>query len=569
MEKNVYEFISNKTNDPIVEWKTCKVSGQEFPIYQSDKDFYDKISPVIDGNKYAIPTPSLCPEQRQRRRLAFRNDRKLYRRTCNATGKQIISIYSPDKAYTVYEQQAWRSDSRDPLNFGKEVDFTKSFFEQFDELMHEVPHLSLVTKMNENSEYVNACGNSKNCYLIFDSDFCEDCMYSSIIKHSKNTVDGLHVYYCENTYNCINCTESFNLISCQECDRSKFLINCSKCSNCEYCTRCSNLVHKKYCIDNIQYTKEEYEAKIASQEFSYTYPTSLCRSTYTVNDEWGIGNNLYGTKNCVFSYNIGYAENIKYCDLVTWANTCHDISSYGWELENSYQACSIWFNTNRIFFSAVITSWCHDVYYSYIAGGCTNIFGCVGLREKSYCILNKQYTKEEYEVLLPKIIQHMQKYGEWWEFFAPVISPFGYNETVAQDYYPRTKQEAVQQGYKRQDIDYDTAIPANMPTLQWDAIPQDIHTVDESILNAILICETTGKPFRIQKQELNFYRAMNIPLPHRHPDQRHEERLQQLPPKKLFLRACDLCNNEVLSVYDRGYSGKVYCESCYNKEIFW
>jgi hypothetical protein len=285
MDKKVYEFVSKKINDSIVEWKTCKVSGQEFPIYQSDIAFYDKFSPVIDGKKYSIPTPSLCPEERQRRRLAFRNDRKLYRRNCDATGKQIISIYSPDKTYTVYEQQARRSDSRDPLGFGKEVDFTRSFFEQFDELMHEVPHLSLVTKMNENSEYVNACGNSKNCYLIFDSDFCEDCMYSSIIKHSKNTVDGLHVYYCENTYNCINCTESFHLISCQECDRSKFLVNCSKCSNCEYCTRCSNLVHKKYCIDNIQYTKEEYEAKTASQEFSYTYPTSLCRSTYTVNDE--------------------------------------------------------------------------------------------------------------------------------------------------------------------------------------------------------------------------------------------------------------------------------------------
>jgi len=292
MEKNVYEFVSKQTNpakdgagDPIVEWKTCTVSGQEFPIYQSDKDFYDKISPVINGKKYSISTPALCPEERQKRRLAFRNDRKLYRRTCDGTGKQIISIYSPDKPYKVYDQQSWWSDNWDPLAFGQEFDFTRPFFDQFNELMHKVPHLSLVTKMNENSEYVNACGNSKNCYLIFDSDFCEDCMYSSIIKHSKNTVDGLHVYYCENTYNCINCTESYHLVSCQECDRSKFLTNCSKCSNCEYCSRCHNLVNKKYCIDNKQYTKEEYEEKIVSQAFSYDYPASLCRSTYTVNDE--------------------------------------------------------------------------------------------------------------------------------------------------------------------------------------------------------------------------------------------------------------------------------------------
>lgn len=569
MEKKVYEFVSKQTSDPIVEWKTCKVSGQEFPIYQSDLEFYDKISPVINWTKYSIPAPTLCPEERERRRLAFRNDRKLYRRTCDATGKQIVSIYSPDKPYKVYDQQAWRSDGWDSLNFGKEMDFTKPFFEQFNDLMHEVPHLSLVTKMNENSEYVNACGNSKNCYLIFDSDFCEDCMYSSIIKHSKNTVDGLHIYYCENAYNCINCTESYDLISCQECDRSKFLRNCSKCSNCEYCFNCNNLVNKKYCIENKQYTKEEYEKRMQSEKFSYEYPASLARSTYTVNDEWWMGNNLYGTKNCRFSYNIGYAEGMKYCELVTWAKECHDISSYGGDLEKSYQCCSVGFNTSRIFFSSVVTSWCHDVYYSYIIGGGKNLFGCVGMVNKEYCILNKQYTKEEYEKLLPKIIGHMKKHGEWWEFLVPSISPFGYNETIAQDYYPLSKQEAIAQWYEWQENEYDVQIPQNMKTLKGDDIPKDIVAVSDDIVNAILICEVSGKPFRIIKSELDFYRKHNISLPRKHPDIRHLERMQQLPPRQLFLRKCDHCWEEVLSVYDKDYAGKVFCEQCYNKEIFW
>ena len=85
MKKNVYEFISQQTNDPIIEWKTCAISGQEFPIYKSDRDFYDKISPVFDGKRFQIPTPTLCPEERQRRRLLFRNERKLYKRKCDAT----------------------------------------------------------------------------------------------------------------------------------------------------------------------------------------------------------------------------------------------------------------------------------------------------------------------------------------------------------------------------------------------------------------------------------------------------------------------------------------------------
>ena len=75
--------------------------------------------------------------------------------------------------------------------------------------------------------------------------------------------------------------------------------------------------------------------------------------------------------------------------------------------------------------------------------GSHDCFGCVGLRNKSYCILNTQYTKEEYEELVPRIIIHMMKNGEWGEFFPSSMSPFGYNETVATEYFPREKEEAL------------------------------------------------------------------------------------------------------------------------------
>jgi hypothetical protein len=46
--KEVYEYVSKKTNDPIVEWKKCRISGQDFPIYQSDLEFYGKVSPTFE-----------------------------------------------------------------------------------------------------------------------------------------------------------------------------------------------------------------------------------------------------------------------------------------------------------------------------------------------------------------------------------------------------------------------------------------------------------------------------------------------------------------------------------------
>lgn len=144
--REVYEFISKKTGDPIVKRKTCTVSGQPFAIYQSDLDFYVKISPTFAGQKFQIPTPTLCPEERQRRRLLFRNERKLYKRKCDATGDTIISIYSPDKPYKVYKQDFWWSDKWDPMEYGREFDFSRTFTEQFGEFMKIVPHQSFVNK---------------------------------------------------------------------------------------------------------------------------------------------------------------------------------------------------------------------------------------------------------------------------------------------------------------------------------------------------------------------------------------------------------------------------------------
>ena len=95
--REVYEFISKQTNDPIVERKTCAVSGQPFAIFQSDLDFYTKISPTFAGQKFQIPAPTLCPELRHMRRMSFRNDRSLYNSICSMTGERMISMFDPDK----------------------------------------------------------------------------------------------------------------------------------------------------------------------------------------------------------------------------------------------------------------------------------------------------------------------------------------------------------------------------------------------------------------------------------------------------------------------------------------
>jgi hypothetical protein len=98
---------------------------------------------VVAPKRYLIPPPTLCPDCRAQRRLSFRNERKLYKRKCDATGKDIVSIYSPDKPYTVYHQDSWWSDSWDQMDYGRGFDFSSGAMEQMGELMNEVPHQSI------------------------------------------------------------------------------------------------------------------------------------------------------------------------------------------------------------------------------------------------------------------------------------------------------------------------------------------------------------------------------------------------------------------------------------------
>ena len=164
-------------NEMLVESKICKHCSISFPITDKDIEFYTKVSPIFGGKKYLIPPPTLCPDCRQQRRLSFRNERKLYKRTCDATGKDIVSMYSPDNKSTVYHQDYWWSDAWDPMSYGREVDLGRSMMEQMGALIEEVPKMHLSVFDMENSDYANQSGSLKNCYLVTNSSDSNHCYY--------------------------------------------------------------------------------------------------------------------------------------------------------------------------------------------------------------------------------------------------------------------------------------------------------------------------------------------------------------------------------------------------------
>ena len=612
------------------ETKTCQNCKNPFTIEPDDFAFYEKISAQggsASGGK--VPPPTFCPECRLQRRLAVRNERNLYHRECGLCKKSIISMYAPGEPFPVYCSPCWWSDKWDPMQYRADYDWEQPFFRQFRSLLERTPRPALIVSNVRDCDYCNYFADGKECYLCFGSIAVESCLYGSPYE-SRYCVDTYLARECEYCYECIDCEKLSNSFYAQDCSNSLNLIYCFDCKGCQDCIGCAGLRNKKYHIFNKPYSKEEYmiqrekfladgaggfnEIKRKFQTVKSAVPhrfsTILQSSAVT-------GDHIIHSKNARKCFDVKRCEDTSYCIRMIDGKEVHD-TNYCEFMEFCYEYIGFW-KTSRTKFSNTCGE-SNDLAYSDFCSGSSNLFGCIGLRSKSYCILNKQYTKEEYEALVPKIIAHMNEvpyvdakgrtyaYGE---FFPIDLSPFAYNETIAQEYFPLTKEEALTQGYRWRDPDtrnYQITKPSQ-------ALPNHIKDVSDDILNEVIGCarsnpdlpagkagalrgrgpdlETSGctTAFKIIPSELAFYRHGNLPLPRLCPNCRHYERLAQRNPLKLWHRACHCageksengvymntgahpshakgkhCSNEFETSYAPDRPEIVYCEQCYQSEV--
>ena len=557
----------------------CINCQSDFEITKEDRDFYDNASPIIAGKKYNLPAPTHCPDCRQQRRLAQSNEFNLYKDSCDLCGKFTLTFYPPHLNQKIYCRECWHKDEWDPTEFGQDYDPNRSFIEQVNEVRHNTPAQALsITGKMENSEYVHLTGDSKNCYLIMHADFDEDCYYGYGIKRCKNCVDGFYNIYCELSYEGIDCHSCYGLVNCQDCfncSNSAFLRDCTGCRNCFLCT---GLKNKEYCFQNKQYSKEEYENLINQIDLgSYNvyqhclklFEDMQLKHTYKAfqghNLQNCIGMHMYNCKDTTYSFDCDDVDHGKYLyQVVLGGKDIHDIYQYGNRIELSYE-CSVCGSDSYNILFCYETHWSRNTYYAWHVENCTNCLGCANVHHQKYCILNKQYSKEEYEKLAAQIIEDMIKRGEWGEFFPIASSPMGYNKTVAQIYFPLTKDQALQKGYKWDDYEPE---PEALESINASELPNNIADIEDSILTKSVICQISGKPFKITPQELRFYKEQKLPLPRVHWFERHKARLAKRNPRKFWNRACQKCSNPITTSYSPDRPIKIYCEDCYLKKAY-
>jgi hypothetical protein len=208
----------------------------------------------------------------------------------------------------------------------------------------------------------------------------------------------------------------------------------------------------------------------------------------------------------------------------------------------------------------------NNVFYCESAIESKECIGCIGVQRKQYCILNKQYSFEEYEKLAPKVIEHMIKNKEWGKFFPKDLTPYGYNKSIAHDYYPLDKEGALSRGFKWSD--YEQPAPKADKLIEAGKLPDNLNDVPDDVVNWGIVCEESGKPFKLTPQELKFYRKYNIPLPRRHPEVRYFDRMALRSQPKLHERTCSKCEKKIRSTYDAKRKEKIYCEECYLKTVY-
>lgn len=583
-------YIQNGMN---TETKTCQNCRQPFVIEPEDFAFYEKMK---------VPAPTWCPECRLQRRFMFRNERHLYKRPCGLCQKPMLATFSLDKPRAVYCGPCWWSDQWDALSYGKPYDFSRPFFSQLDELFRTVPLQNLGNNYPAlvNSDYINESNEAKNCYLIFDTDYCENVCYGTRLTYMKDSLDLFVARESELCYDVVNCRKSSRLFFSEDCSGCVDVYCSKNLIGCQNCFGCAGLRNKSYCFWNRQLTRDDYRVQFAALKEELSSVEGLARLRARAAALWltvpykyyhGFtnvnvsGDYIYQSKNVRDSFQCRGLENGRYCQLLKDETTkdAYDYTIWGAGAESIYECMNIGAGVNNAKFSYVCalgntmnteySTWCIDV---------ANVFGCSGLRKKKYCILNKQYTKEKYETLVPKIKEHMNAmpYADaqgrvytYGEFFPYDLSFYDYNETNAIEYFPLPKEGVLARGWRWRD-----ETPLEHPiTMRAEELPSQIADVTDSVLKEVIQCGTCGRGYQIVPAELAFLRRFSFPLPQACSQCRHQRRFDSMNPMRLWRRSCmceqkghahaGRCPNEFETSYSPARPEIVYCESCYNAEV--
>ena len=527
-----------------------------------------------------VPAPTLCPTCRRIRRFTHMGVMRLFKRSCDAPGhgEQVISIFPQECPFPVYDYDYTVSDAFEPFDFGVDYAPGTSPLAQLFSVRKTFPLPAFINRdgSSVNCEYSNGGRSSKNCYYTSGAFGSENVWYSGLVNKSKEVMSSRAINDCDTIYEVLGGKSlyktSFAFFS-NDCSDSTLIFDCRNCTNCFGCV---NLRNKSNCIFNEQKTKEEYDAFMAAntplshaalqehkERFWKLVKALPANASRNVSSENVSGVLIENSRNAFDATDSKRAEHVRHVDgALTHKDSMDILFSGGSEL--LYETTNVGSSSSRVKFS-ISSKFTTDSEFVFNSMNISNCFMCFGLQGKSYCVLNRQYSPEEYWPLVDSIKTEMLAGGEYGEHPDMRFSAQCYNFSLGGLYYPLPG-ETVRKlgGFFAAEPDTNVGSLELVPASE---LPDTIAEVDDSILGKAIICEETGRPFRIIPTELAFYRKLGVPLPRVHPNVRLDRVYRFSPTGTRFYASCAKCGKDVQSIYDPKDGYLLYCESCYQKEV--
>ncbi len=545
--------------------KICVDCKNEFTIDSGDFDLYEKVK---------LRPPNKCFECRVQQHFAFSMFGKFRKGNSDLSGESFITILPAKLRYPVYKSHEWWSDKWDPMSFGQDYDSSRSFFEQLKELQEKVPRPHQTGENSTNCDWCDDVWESKNCYLCRALLKCENCSYIYRTLETKDSFDIVYSFKLQDSYDCLFCHDSFNLNfseNSKDCIESYFLFDCRNSQNCFMSW---NLRNKQYCIRNKQYSKEDYFNELGKMGLdSYKNVQALKdefeniirndavhRENFNIRTTGSVGNYLTDCDKCVNCFSWDRSQNCRNQVRGIDTKDCID-QTFTWHNEVSGDNSGVFGG-----FEIKHSSWSDGRYSEYL-DNCREVeycFGCVGVRNKKYCILNRQYGKVEYENLKKQIISDMEKSGEYGEFLPYSMGTGYYNLSTGMTYFPNvTKEEIIEKGgyWSEEDLSSSDGVPSA-------ELPDSILNTAPDISSQAFICPETNYRFNISPSEYEFHKRKKFALPRIHFDKRIMSKMVKTSVLKSYKHQCFYCKKDIMAYYppEWGYQ-KIACEDCYKQNI--
>ena len=298
-----------------------------------------------------------------------------------------------------------------------------TFFKELQRIILSHPRLPLAVSSCENVEFCNEVYNSKNLVYCFDTYDTADSVYLFDSLQCANCQDCDYATECELVYESVDPVKCFNSQYLEYCGNVRDSAYCYNCGNSNNLFGCVGLSNKSFCIFNRQLTEEEYKEQLQKYQ---ALPTEQILAmlaelknkfplTQTVgfdNENTTFGNYIHFNKNCYLCFDAAYDEDCAYLYDSYKDRTSFDLTYVAIGTELTYEAVDsvTLYNCNFVRHTAN----CQDSSYLFNCANVKNSLGCVGLKNKEYCILNRQFTKEEYEKLSKEILTQLKEANLGW-----------------------------------------------------------------------------------------------------------------------------------------------------------